>query len=350
MMGGLYLAVKFSVIIPTYNRLEQLVLTLAAFNLQTFSKDAFEVIVVDDASSNDTKKMVKEFDSSYSLYYTSTEDKRGRASARNRGITLANGDFLIFCDSDFIVTPDCLQVFSDYHKKYPNTVISAFPNSWNRAYVQYYSLFSNKQKKEMYETLKRHDIFHNKLLRGNKNIIQLLKPNDLYNNFYTIHKYISAKSLSEKIKKQYQSTDVAPWLMFVTRCISVEKKHVDNVGGFDEDFIHYGLEDWELGYRLHRQGIFFKSIKEIVGYHQEHPRKLGEPDGTFENLRLMYKKFGFIDQELNLFAVSFPLKNIVDYKKKLRMLKRYERDGNDPKAQFIKEVWKHKAIRFFKNK
>jgi hypothetical protein len=49
---------------------------------------------------------------------------------------------------------------------------------------------------------------------------------------------------------------------------SVRREHLLDVGGFDEDFTGWGLEDSELGYRLHRKGLAFAYVPEAVVYHQ----------------------------------------------------------------------------------
>lgn len=98
----------FSVIIPTFNRAEPLTRTVDSVLSQSF-KD-FELIIIDDGSTDNTKQVL----SSYSgkLQYHHQENK-GICSARNAGALMASGAFLIFLDSDDIVDPSWLQ---DFHE------------------------------------------------------------------------------------------------------------------------------------------------------------------------------------------------------------------------------------------
>ena len=94
---------KFSVVIPTYNRIGTLRRTLAAATVQAFPD--YEIIVVDDESSDGTPEMVQRaFPSARLLRQT----HGGRAAARNRGIEAATGDVIAFTDDDCLPPPDWL--------------------------------------------------------------------------------------------------------------------------------------------------------------------------------------------------------------------------------------------------
>jgi hypothetical protein len=67
--------------------------------------------------------------------------------------------------------------------------------------------------------------------------------------------------------------------------------------------------------------IRFHSIRHL-GYHQEHPHLYRGEIGNIENLRIMYKAYGFKDPELNLFAVMPAWEDVEPYKYTLRVLRR----------------------------
>lgn len=90
---------RLTVIVPTLNRASLLRLALEALTRQTRSPD--EVIVVDNNSSDDTREVVREFESRLPLKYL-VETRRGAAEARNLGIRHATGDVLAFTDDDCI--------------------------------------------------------------------------------------------------------------------------------------------------------------------------------------------------------------------------------------------------------
>src|SRR5690606_6471551 len=107
--------VRFSVIIPTRNRAKQLMLTLASFERQTCPPDQFEVVVVNDGSTDDTMAHLQQYRPPYRLTVVSLNQPVGRAVARNVGVSASSEDMLIFCDADFIVFPDFIRVHEAYH-------------------------------------------------------------------------------------------------------------------------------------------------------------------------------------------------------------------------------------------
>jgi glycosyltransferase involved in cell wall biosynthesis len=98
---GLAGAIKASIIIPTYNRKDNLVRILESLKDQTASPGDFEVIVVDDGSTDDSSA-VAGLAFPFSLRYL-RQANLGSAAARNAGAELASGDLLIFLDDDMIV-------------------------------------------------------------------------------------------------------------------------------------------------------------------------------------------------------------------------------------------------------
>ncbi len=103
-----------SVIVTTYNRPEALSLILKSFNYQT-DRD-FEVIIADDGSGKDTRKIINRMiiDSNYPITYVWHEDDGFRqAMIRNRAVLKAKGEYLVFLDEDCIPRPS----FIETHRK-----------------------------------------------------------------------------------------------------------------------------------------------------------------------------------------------------------------------------------------
>jgi glycosyltransferase involved in cell wall biosynthesis len=94
-----------SVIIPVYNDAERLHTCLKLLEHQTYPQDRYEVIVVDNGSSDRPDRVVEQFNQ---VRFTS-EAKRGSYAARNRGIALAQGEVLAFTDSDCQPAADWLE-------------------------------------------------------------------------------------------------------------------------------------------------------------------------------------------------------------------------------------------------
>lgn len=101
---------QFSVIIPVYNRIDEVRDLMESLALQS-CKD-FEVVIVEDGSSAPCKDVVEKYadrvDASY--YYKENE---GRSIARNHGLEHAKGDYFIFFDSDCVIPPDYFKILSE---------------------------------------------------------------------------------------------------------------------------------------------------------------------------------------------------------------------------------------------
>jgi tetratricopeptide (TPR) repeat protein len=95
---------RVSVIIPAYNRADYLVQAMQSVLNQSFSP--FEVIVVDDGSTDDTAEVVRAFESR--ARYLRHDDNRGVAAARNSGLSAARGEVIAWLDADDLWEPDCL--------------------------------------------------------------------------------------------------------------------------------------------------------------------------------------------------------------------------------------------------
>lgn len=95
----------FSIIIPTYNRAGFIAETLRSVLAQTFG--AFEILVVDDGSTDNTGEVVGQFSDPRLQYFRKPNAERG--AARNYGIDRAKGEYLIFLDSDDRFHPQHLQ-------------------------------------------------------------------------------------------------------------------------------------------------------------------------------------------------------------------------------------------------
>ena len=97
---------QVSVIIPTYNRAHLLSRAIKSVLNQTFQD--FEIIIVDDASTDDTDKLVVSFHDSR-VRYIQHEKNHGGGAVRNSAIKQAQGDYIAFLDSDDEWLPEKLE-------------------------------------------------------------------------------------------------------------------------------------------------------------------------------------------------------------------------------------------------
>ena len=97
-----------TVAIPTYNRANFLRQTLAGLALQVFPRGPFEVLVVDNNSTDDTRAVVAEFAGADPAPRHVLETQQGLDHARNRALTEARGEIIVFADDDILMRPDWL--------------------------------------------------------------------------------------------------------------------------------------------------------------------------------------------------------------------------------------------------
>ncbi|MBN8766981.1 MAG: glycosyltransferase family 2 protein [Thiobacillus sp.] len=105
-----------SVIIPTYNREKFIGDAIKSVLDQTFQD--FEIIVVDDGSTDGTAGVIKEFYSEKIRYIY--QSNQGRSQARNHALNLAQGRYIAFLDSDDLYLPEKLGMQVDFMDKHPD--------------------------------------------------------------------------------------------------------------------------------------------------------------------------------------------------------------------------------------
>jgi GT2 family glycosyltransferase len=199
---------RLSVVVPTYNRSEVLRVCLASLARQTLSSDQFEVLVVDDGSTDDTESVVGSFRGALPVRYLRQPQNRGRAAARNRGIREASGDVVVFVDSDVFPVPGFLAAHRSVHLASPRAV-------------------------------------------GRGPLL------------LTSH-------LDDPFGKPPLLPDPSPAFLDTANA-SVRREHLLAAGGFDEEFRHYGWEDADLGLRLRRMGLRRVYDRRALAYHYQPP-------------------------------------------------------------------------------
>lgn len=208
-----------SVIVPTYNRRAILEKALAALAVQTLDTSRYEVIVIDDGSTDDTEAMVRDLTVPYRLTYR-RQQRSGPAAARNHGIRLSSGELIVFIDSDIVVTEPFLEAHFSAHSG------------------------------------------ENGLEDG---------PMDVIGHGPVIH----TDNLEEPTAATMTVTDISR-AFFATGNVSIRKEHLLAAGLFDEEFVEYGWEDLELGLRLRRLGLRAVRVPEGAGYHYKRPLRVAD--------------------------------------------------------------------------
>ena len=99
---------KYSIIVPSFNRLDEIKELVAAFRNLKFDPSRYELIIIDDGSTDQTIPYLAEVFKDINNYHYFTQQNQGPGAARNTGMQKAGGNFFIFIDSDCTVPENWL--------------------------------------------------------------------------------------------------------------------------------------------------------------------------------------------------------------------------------------------------
>ncbi|WP_214070799.1 glycosyltransferase [Mucilaginibacter sp. dw_454] len=100
----------FSIIIPLYNRPQEIKELLETLTMQTYKN--FEVLIIEDGSKDDAEAVVKSFEGSLNVRYF-VKENAGQGFARNYAFERAKGDYFIIFDSDCLIPEDYLEIVNN---------------------------------------------------------------------------------------------------------------------------------------------------------------------------------------------------------------------------------------------
>lgn len=179
----------------------------------------YEIILVDDGSTDGTLEWLETHKSQFPHVQTFQQNHQGPAVARNLGVNKAQGDTIIFIDSDLVVTENFLQAHAD-------------------ALVQgHLKLGSDRA--------------------------------------FTYGAVINTSNFEHPTSEPYKITDFSA-AFFATGNVAIPKHWLEKAGLFDTSFQLYGWEDLELGIRLKKLGLTLIKCPQAVGYHWHPPFSLDQ--------------------------------------------------------------------------
>jgi GT2 family glycosyltransferase len=220
-------APRLTVVIPTCNRQPILQRCLQALALQTVAPGTFEVIVVDDGSTDGTHAALASWgDAMPYMLRPLSQANRGPAAARNRGATVARGPWTLFLGDDILATPDLVEQHLASHAVDPGDELAVLGHvTWDPA------------------------------LR----ITPLMR-------------WLEATGVQFAYPAMRDREPVPPGTLYSCN-VSFATDFLRHHGGFDESFRRAAWEDSELQYRLERHGLRTRYNARAVAYHH-HPTSL----------------------------------------------------------------------------
>ena len=200
-----------SIVIPTYNRKPILIKCLHALENQKLNKliDSYEIIVVDDGSTDGTTEWIKENLRNLPHVVLHEQEHGGPALGRNLGVLKSTGDVIIFIDSDLVVV---------------NNFIINHVSKLNKYWIK-------KNKK-----------------------------------CFTYGSVINTSNFQNPLSEDSKITDIS-FAYFATGNVAISKELLLDVGLFDTSFSLYGWEDLELGERLKKIGVKLIKCPDAKGFH-----------------------------------------------------------------------------------
>jgi len=217
-----------SVVVPVYNDPDGIQDTLESIQKTTYPPENYEVIVIDNQSTDHTKKVIEEFSNKYENIRLFSENTfQSSYAARNKGVSKSSGEIVAFIDSDMLV-----------------------PDSWLSDIYNYF--------------------YENRADYVGCNV-QIFLP-DNYNSI--VGRY--NKSVRFPVALYIKNMNFAP-----TSCLVVRRSVIEEVGLFDQRLTSGG--DIEFGHRVAESGYIQKFAKEISVYH---PARVSLRENIKKSVRL----------------------------------------------------------------
>lgn len=110
---------KVSIIVPCYNQAEYLAETLDSVLTQTYRN--WECVIVNDGSPDDTEMVAKDFIAKDGRFKYVWKENGGLSSARNTGISISEGEFILPLDADDLIAPTYIEKAVGFFSQYPET-------------------------------------------------------------------------------------------------------------------------------------------------------------------------------------------------------------------------------------
>ncbi len=208
---------NLSVVIPTYNRSEMLGRALRGLLEQSLPAAQYEIIVVDDGSTDNTRQVVEEIGAPESRLRYFRQENKGPAAARNYGTREARGEIILFTGDDCLPDRRLLEEHVRTHVAEGDVGVIGYVGWHPELEITPFMVFLEDGVQFGFGHIK-------------------------------------------------DPENAPAWAFYTSNC-SVRKRRLVEVGGFDEDFRAAAFEDIELAHRLKQRGLVLVYRAEAITYH-----------------------------------------------------------------------------------
>ncbi len=201
-----------SVIVPSYQRRDSLLRLLGTLDEATGRNADVEVVVILDGSTDGSREALEKARFTFPLRWQ-WQPNRGRSAARNAGLALAEAEVCWLVDDDMTIDREAFETHAEFHRNAPEPSVLVGPQVENR---------------------------------GDRYLDHILQ---------------------ERIERLARDRVVADPFDFWTGNVSAHRQTLLEVGGFSEDFVGWGEEDIELGFRIMKAGVPVAYERAAGGHH-----------------------------------------------------------------------------------
>lgn len=208
------------VVIPTYNRSDTVLLCLKHLERQTWTD--FEVIIVDDGSTDSTPKLLEDYIPTSPLHIRYIrQENSGASRARNVAVSVLEAPVCLMIGDDIFASPDLVRLHLNLHQQRPEQNVAGLGlTRWSES---------------------------------GQTVTRFMRWQDESGSQFAYHDLLRGT--------------IADWRHFYTSNLSVKTEFLRQ-NPFSESFSRYGMEDIELGYRMHiRHGLKVVFLREALAHH-----------------------------------------------------------------------------------
>ncbi|MDP2637761.1 MAG: glycosyltransferase [Candidatus Levybacteria bacterium] len=252
-----------SIVIPAFNVKGSILACLTSIEQSSFNlnyQNRLQVVVVDDGSTDGTWEIIKQFP--FSMHLTAVkQNNHGQACALNTGISVAEGDIIISCDADMVLSYHAIGQFVARHQQIPNALLTGFrldtpktdprvDHNLIRKYGSHQGSYFAKDERIVYPV----SGWPNNMCLASDNYKRLGYSRGLW-------------MPDDKICKD-------PWLLsdlVIGALFSLPREIFLNVGGYDERLHGWGSTDGLLAAKAISNSQFIIPVYAASGLHISHP-------------------------------------------------------------------------------